>query len=156
MAAETDTAGHAALHRHVDVVGGDTFVLEFARIAGPCVAGQSLQGLLAQTGRRSGLSRSRQEILGQEFQVPGINQFQVNTAVGFAFSTALRSLLRQDPDIVMVGEIRDLETAEIAVQAGLTGHLVFSTLHTNTAVGAITRLRDMGIEPFLLEMDEMM
>jgi general secretion pathway protein E len=74
----------------------------------------------------------------------------VNTKVEMTFARGLRAILRQDPDVVMVGEIRDLETAQIAVQASLTGHLVLSTLHTNTAVGAITRLRDMGIEPFLL------
>ena len=85
-----------------------------------------------------------------EYQIPGINQVQMHDDIGLNFSSALRSILRQDPDVVMVGEIRDLETAEIAVQASLTGHLVLSTLHTNTAIGAITRLRDMGIEPFLL------
>jgi general secretion pathway protein E len=74
----------------------------------------------------------------------------VNTKVDMTFARGLRAILRQDPDVVMVGEIRDLETAEIAVQASLTGHLVLSTLHTNTAVGAVTRLRDMGVEPFLL------
>ena len=85
-----------------------------------------------------------------EYHLPGIRQMQVNPKVGLKFSTGLRSILRQDPDIIMVGEIRDLETAEIAVQAALTGHLVFSTLHTNDAPGAITRLVDMGVEPFLL------
>jgi type IV pilus assembly protein PilB len=85
-----------------------------------------------------------------ECNMPGINQFQVNTSVGFAFSTALRSLLRQDPDIVMVGEIRDDATASIAVQAALTGHLVLSTLHTNDAPGAVTRLLDLGVAPYLL------
>jgi general secretion pathway protein E len=74
----------------------------------------------------------------------------VNTKVEMTFARGLRAILRQDPDVVMVGEIRDLETAHIAVQASLTGHLVLSTLHTNTAVGALTRLRDMGVEPFLL------
>jgi general secretion pathway protein E len=74
----------------------------------------------------------------------------VNDKVGFSFATGLRAILRQDPDVVMVGEIRDRETADIAVQASLTGHLVLSTVHTNDAIGAITRLRDMGIEPFLL------
>ncbi len=85
-----------------------------------------------------------------EYFIDGIGQTQVNSKVDMSFARGLRAILRQDPDVVMVGEIRDLETAEIAVQAGLTGHLVFSTLHTNTAVGAITRLRDMGVEPFLL------
>ena len=85
-----------------------------------------------------------------ECNIPGINQFQVNQAAGFLFSTALRSLLRQDPDIIMVGEIRDEATANIAVQAALTGHLVLSTLHTNDAPGAVTRLLDLGVAPYLL------
>lgn len=85
-----------------------------------------------------------------EYYLDGISQTQVNTKVEMTFARGLRAILRQDPDVVMVGEIRDLETAEIAVQASLTGHLVLSTLHTNSAVGAITRLRDMGVEPFLL------
>ncbi len=85
-----------------------------------------------------------------EYYLDGISQTQVNTKVDLGFARGLRAILRQDPDVVMVGEIRDLDTARIAVQASLTGHLVLSTLHTNSAVGAITRLRDMGIEPFLL------
>ena len=85
-----------------------------------------------------------------EYFIDGIGQSQVNTKVEMTFARGLRAILRQDPDVVMVGEIRDLETAEIAVQASLTGHLVLSTLHTNTAAGTVTRLRDMGIEPFLL------
>ncbi|OOE85934.1 type II secretion system ATPase GspE [Salinivibrio sharmensis] len=85
-----------------------------------------------------------------EFDLAGIGQTQVNPKVDMTFARGLRAMLRQDPDVVMVGEIRDLETAQIAVQASLTGHLVMSTLHTNTAIGAVTRLRDMGIEPFLL------
>jgi len=85
-----------------------------------------------------------------EYYIDGIGQTQVNNKVEMTFARGLRAILRQDPDVVMIGEIRDLETAEIAVQASLTGHLVFSTLHTNTAVGAVTRLRDMGVEPFLL------
>lgn len=85
-----------------------------------------------------------------ESQVPGINQFQVNEKAGFTFASALRSLLRQDPDIMMVGEIRDAETAHIVTQAALTGHLVFSTLHTNDAPSAVTRLVNIGIEPYLV------
>jgi len=85
-----------------------------------------------------------------EYMLPGIGQTQVNPKVEMTFARGLRAILRQDPDVVMVGEIRDLETAEIAVQASLTGHLVLSTLHTNTAIGAVTRLQDMGVEPFLL------
>jgi type IV pilus assembly protein PilB len=80
----------------------------------------------------------------------GINQIQVNAEVGLTFASGLRSILRQDPDVVMVGEIRDKETATLAVQAALTGHLVFSTLHTNSAAGILPRLLDMGIEPFLI------
>ena len=85
-----------------------------------------------------------------EYDLPGIGQTQVNPQIGMTFAHSLRAILRQDPDIVLVGEIRDGETASIAVQAALTGHLVFSTLHTNTAVGAVTRLRDLGIESYLL------
>jgi general secretion pathway protein E len=85
-----------------------------------------------------------------EYRLPGIVQTQVNSTIGLTFSTALRSFLRQDPDVMMVGEIRDLETAQIAVQAALTGHTILSTLHTNTAAGAVTRLLDMAVEPFLL------
>lgn len=85
-----------------------------------------------------------------EYNLEGIGQTQVNTKADMTFARGLRAMLRQDPDVVMVGEIRDLETAEIAVQASLTGHLVLSTLHTNTAIGAVTRLVDMGVEPFLL------
>ncbi|WP_455217059.1 type II secretion system ATPase GspE [Kaarinaea lacus] len=85
-----------------------------------------------------------------EYNLEGISQTNVNNKVNMDFARGLRAILRQDPDVVMVGEIRDLETAEIAVQSSLTGHLVLSTLHTNSAVGAVTRLRDMGVEPFLL------
>lgn len=85
-----------------------------------------------------------------EYDLEGVGQTQVNPKVDMTFARGLRAILRQDPDVVMVGEIRDLETAEISIQASLTGHLVLSTLHTNTAIGAVTRLRDMGIEPFLL------
>jgi general secretion pathway protein E len=85
-----------------------------------------------------------------EYAIDGVGQTQVNSQVGLTFSNGLRAILRQDPDVVMVGEIRDRETADIAVQASLTGHLVLSTVHTNDAVGAITRMRDMKIEPFLL------
>lgn len=85
-----------------------------------------------------------------EYYLEGVGQTQVNTKVDMTFARGLRAILRQDPDVVMVGEIRDSETANIAIQASLTGHMVLSTLHTNTAVGSITRLRDMGVEPFLL------
>jgi len=85
-----------------------------------------------------------------EYQLDGINQVQVKPQIGLTFANALRSFLRHDPDIMMIGEIRDLETAEIAVQAALTGHLILSTLHTNDAASALTRLLDMGVEDFLL------
>lgn len=85
-----------------------------------------------------------------EYQIPGINQGQINPKAGFTFADGLRSILRQDPDVIMVGEIRDYDTAEIAIRAALTGHLVFSTLHTNDSAGAMTRLIDMGVEPFLV------
>jgi general secretion pathway protein E len=85
-----------------------------------------------------------------EYQLEGISQMQVNPKINLNFATGLRSYLRHDPDVIMVGEIRDLETAEMAIQASLTGHLVFSTLHTNDAASAFTRLMDMGVEPFLV------
>jgi type IV pilus assembly protein PilB len=85
-----------------------------------------------------------------EYEMDGIVQIPIDPTIGNTFAQCLRSILRQDPDIILVGEIRDLETAEIAVQASLTGHLVFSTLHTNDAPSAVTRLRDMGIPPFLI------
>jgi general secretion pathway protein E len=85
-----------------------------------------------------------------EYQIPGINQTQIHPAIGLTFAAALRSFLRQDPDVIMVGEMRDAETAHIGVHAALTGHLVLTTLHTNTAAGAVTRLVDMEVESFLL------
>lgn len=85
-----------------------------------------------------------------EYQLAGITQIQVNPAIGLSFASGLRSIVRQDPDILMIGEIRDHETAEIAIESALTGHLVFSTLHTNDAAGAITRLQDMGVESYLI------
>ncbi len=85
-----------------------------------------------------------------EYRLPGVSQIDVKPEIGLSFAQGLRHILRQDPNVIMVGEIRDGETADIAIRAALTGHLVFSTLHTNDAVGGITRLLDMGIEPFLL------
>src|SRR5207253_10423620 len=85
-----------------------------------------------------------------EYQMNGINQVQVNADVGMTFPTALRSILRQAPNIIMIGEIRDLETANIAINSSLTGHLVFSTLHTNDAPSAVARLVDIGVQPFLV------
>ena len=85
-----------------------------------------------------------------EYELPGVGQTQVNAKIDLSFAKALRAILRQDPDVIMIGEIRDFETAQIAIQASLTGHLVLATLHTNDAPSAVTRLIDMGVEPFLL------
>ena len=85
-----------------------------------------------------------------EYSVIGVNQSQIRPEIGYTFANGLRSILRQDPDMIMVGEIRDKETAELAIQAALTGHLVFSTLHTNSAIGVVPRLIDMGIDPYLI------
>src|SRR5690606_30964194 len=85
-----------------------------------------------------------------EYELAGIGQTQVNSKIDLTFAKALRAILRQDPDVIMIGEIRDFETAQIAIQASLTGHLVLATLHTNDAPSAVTRLIDMGVEPFLL------
>jgi type IV pilus assembly protein PilB len=85
-----------------------------------------------------------------EYTIEGVSQSQVHPEIGYTFATGLRTTLRQDPDVIMVGEIRDKETAQLAIQAALTGHLVLSTLHTNTALGAIPRLIDMGVDPFLI------
>ncbi|MFO7604545.1 MAG: type II secretion system ATPase GspE [Gammaproteobacteria bacterium] len=119
-------------------------------VTGPTGSGKTTT-LYAGLGR---LNDSKRNIMTVEdpieYYIDGIGQTQVNTKVDMSFARGLRAILRQDPDVVMVGEIRDLDTVQIAVQASLTGHLVLSTLHTNTAVGAITRLRDMGVEPFLL------
>src|SRR5690606_31601884 len=119
-------------------------------VTGPTGSGKS-------TTLYSGMSRLDRDRLNiltvedpVEFDLDGVGQMRVNASIGLTFASGLRSILRQDPDVILVGEIRDLETAEIAVQASLTGHLVLSTLHTNSAVGAVTRLVDMGIEPFLI------
>jgi general secretion pathway protein E len=119
-------------------------------VTGPTGSGKTTT-LYAALGRLNDATRNIMTVEDPiEYYIDGIGQTQVNTRVDMSFARGLRAILRQDPDIVMVGEIRDLETAQIAVQASLTGHLVLSTLHTNTAVGAVTRLRDMGVEPFLL------
>ncbi len=119
-------------------------------VTGPTGSGKttSLYAVVNQLNERSRNILTVEDPI--EYYLDGIGQTQVNNKVEMTFAKGLRAILRQDPDVVMVGEIRDKETAEIAVQASLTGHLVLSTLHTNTAVGAITRLRDMGVEPFLL------
>ncbi|MEC9342008.1 MAG: type II secretion system ATPase GspE [Pseudomonadota bacterium] len=119
-------------------------------VTGPTGSGKTTT-LYASLGRLNNSSRNVMTVEDPvEYDIDGISQTQVNLKVDLSFARGLRAILRQDPDVVMVGEIRDLETAQIAVQASLTGHLVLSTLHTNTAVGAVTRLRDMGTEPFLL------
>ena len=119
-------------------------------VTGPTGSGKTTT-LYAALERINDLSRNILTVEDPiEYHIDGIGQTQVNTKVEMTFARGLRAMLRQDPDVVMVGEIRDLETARIAFQASLTGHLVMSTLHTNTAVGAVTRLRDMGVEPFLL------
>ena len=119
-------------------------------VTGPTGSGKTTTLYAALTG----LNDSSRNILTVEdpieYYLPGIGQTQVNPKIDMTFARGLRAILRQDPDVVMVGEIRDLETVDMAIQASLTGHLVLSTLHTNTAIGAITRLRDMGAEPFLL------
>lgn len=119
-------------------------------IAGPTGSGKSttLFAMLSELDREKFNVVSLEDPV--EYEIAGVAQSQVRPEIGYTFASGLRSVLRQDPDIIMVGEIRDKETAVLAVQAALTGHLVFSTIHTNTAVGAITRLIDMGIDPFLI------
>ncbi|MCP5144787.1 MAG: type II secretion system ATPase GspE [Gammaproteobacteria bacterium] len=119
-------------------------------VTGPTGSGKTTT-LYAALGRLNDATRNIMTVEDPiEYYIDGIAQSQVNLRTDMTFARGLRAMLRQDPDVVMVGEVRDLETAEIAIQASLTGHMVFSTLHTNTAIGAITRLRDMGTEPFLL------
>jgi general secretion pathway protein E len=119
-------------------------------VTGPTGSGKTTT-LYAGLTRLNDLSRNIMTVEDPiEYFIEGVSQTAVNTKVEMSFARGLRAILRQDPDVVMVGEIRDLETAEIAVQASLTGHLVLSTLHTNTAIGAVTRLVDMGVEPFLI------
>lgn len=119
-------------------------------IAGPTGSGKSttLFSMLSETNRETANVVSLEDPI--EYEIPGVAQSQVRPEIGYTFASGLRSILRQDPDIIMVGEIRDKETAVLAVQAALTGHLVFSTIHTNTAAGAIPRLIDMGVDPFLI------
>jgi type IV pilus assembly protein PilB len=119
-------------------------------IAGPTGSGKSttLFAMLSELDRETANVVSLEDPV--EYEIPGVAQSQVRPEIGYTFASGLRSILRQDPDIIMVGEIRDKETAVLAVQAALTGHLVFSTIHTNTAVGAIPRLIDMGVDPFLI------
>ena len=119
-------------------------------VTGPTGSGKStsLNGYLQELNRTDVRIMTAENPI--EYEMPGVNQVLVRPEIGLTFARVLRSFLRQDPDIIMVGEIRDLETAEIAIQASLTGHLVFSTLHTNDASGAFTRLMDMGVEPYLV------
>ncbi|MDD2657495.1 MAG: GspE/PulE family protein [Candidatus Pacebacteria bacterium] len=119
-------------------------------IAGPTGSGKSttLFAMLSETDRETANVVSLEDPV--EYEIAGVAQSQVRPEIGYTFASGLRSILRQDPDIIMVGEIRDKETAVLAVQAALTGHLVFSTIHTNTAAGAIPRLVDMGVDPFLI------
>lgn len=119
-------------------------------IAGPTGSGKSttLFSMLSELDRETQNVVSLEDPV--EYEVPGVAQSQVRPEIGYTFASGLRSILRQDPDVIMVGEIRDKETAGLAVQAALTGHLVFSTIHTNTAAGAIPRLVDMGVDPFLI------
>jgi len=119
-------------------------------VTGPTGSGKTttLYGALMQVERESRNVLTIEDPI--EYQLTGVGQMQVRPKIGLTFAQGLRSILRQDPDIVMVGEIRDLETAEIAIQASLTGHLVFSTLHTNDALSSIVRLTDMGVEPYLV------
>ena len=119
-------------------------------IAGPTGSGKSttLFSMLSETDRETANVVSLEDPV--EYEIPGVAQSQIRPEIDYTFANGLRAILRQDPDIIMVGEIRDKETAVLAVQAALTGHLVFSTIHTNTAVGAIPRLIDMGVDPFLI------
>ncbi|TSC71262.1 MAG: putative type II secretion system protein E [Parcubacteria group bacterium Gr01-1014_49] len=119
-------------------------------IAGPTGSGKSttLFAMLSELDRETANVVSLEDPV--EYRIPNVSQSQVRPEIGYTFANGLRSILRQDPDVIMVGEIRDKETAVLAVQAALTGHLVFSTIHTNTAVGAIPRLIDMGVDPFLI------
>ena len=119
-------------------------------VTGPTGSGKSTTLYAALAAANDGLKKIITVEDPVEFQLPAITQIQAHPDIGLTFASALRSILRQDPDVIMIGEIRDLETAEIAVQAALTGHLVLSTLHTNDAVSAFTRLVDMGVEPFLV------
>lgn len=119
-------------------------------VTGPTGSGKTTTlyaGLIVLNDKRRNILTVEDPI---EYDLVGVGQTQVNNKINMTFAKGLRAILRQDPDVVMVGEIRDLETAQIAIQASLTGHLVLSTLHTNSAIGAITRLDDMGVEPFLL------
>ena len=119
-------------------------------VTGPTGSGKSTTLYAALAASNDGMKKIITVEDPVEFQLPGITQIQTHADIGLTFASVLRSILRQDPDVIMVGEIRDRETAEIAIQAALTGHMVLSTVHTNDALGAFTRLIDMGVEPFLV------
>ena len=119
-------------------------------VTGPTGSGKSTTLYATLAATNDGLKKIITVEDPVEFQLPGVTQIQTHADIGLNFASALRSILRQDPDVIMVGEIRDLETAQIAIQSSLTGHLVLSTLHTNDAISAFTRLIDMGVEPFLV------
>ena len=119
-------------------------------ISGPTGSGKTttLYSMLEQLDRETNNVLSLENPI--EYNIPGVSQSEIRPEIGYTFATGLRTTLRQDPDIIMVGEIRDKDTAKLAIQAALTGHLVLSTIHTNNAVGVIPRLIDMGVDPFLI------
>ena len=119
-------------------------------ITGPTGSGKSttLYSMMNELDKEKAILCSLEDPV--EYHMPDINQSQMMPEIGYTFASGLRSILRQDPDIIMVGEIRDKETAQLAIQAALTGHLVLSTLHTNNAIGAVPRLVDMGVDPYLI------
>jgi type IV pilus assembly protein PilB len=147
--------------KDLDMIGLESYHLEAIRraikrpyglilISGPTGSGKTttLYAMLNEMDREQKNVLSLEDPI--EYNIDGVNQSQVMPEIGYTFANGLRSVLRQDPDVIMVGEIRDKETAELAVQAALTGHLVFSTIHTNNAVGVVTRLIEMGIDPYLI------
>ena len=153
---DKDNAGLDLAHLGLDAMAEDTLRRALAEpngivlVTGPTGSGKTTTLYAALRGLNDGQRNILTVEDPVEYAVDGVGQTQVNSKVGLTFAAGLRAILRQDPDVVMVGEIRDRETADIAVQASLTGHLVLSTVHTNDAAGAVTRMRDMGVEPFLL------
>lgn len=153
---DKENAGIGLVQLGLDVKAEDTLRRALAEpngivlVTGPTGSGKTTTLYAALRGLNDGARNILTVEDPVEYAVDGVGQTQVNSKVGLTFAAGLRAILRQDPDVVMIGEIRDRETADIAVQASLTGHLVLSTVHTNDAAGAITRMRDMGVEPFLL------
>lgn len=153
---DKENAGLDLVHLGLDAKSEDVLSRALAEpngivlVTGPTGSGKTTTLYAALRGLNDGARNILTVEDPVEYAVDGVGQTQVNAKVGLTFAAGLRAILRQDPDVVMVGEIRDRETAEIAVQASLTGHLVLSTVHTNDAAGAVTRMRDMGVEPFLL------